>query len=102
MDRHKAMVVSGCVLGAVLLAAVAALVRPKDPACGKLEAKLGVSEEFCQGLAERAAQERCSALSDDPETMGQCIRVIVPAAHSSCMGYLNIQRLKNQVRELCE
>lgn len=69
--------------------------------CLRLQAKLDLAEEFCSGLAERAAEERCSVLSDNPEVLGQCMRVIVPAAHSSCMSYLNLGRLEKEIHSVC-
>jgi hypothetical protein len=74
----------------------------KHPPCIRMEAKLELANEFCDGLALRAANERCSQVSEDPDVMGQCMRVIVPAAHSSCMSYLNLERLKQQYASLCE
>lgn len=98
---RRPLIVASCLILAVLIAALAALIAPKDPACVKLEARLGLAEVFCQGLAEKAATDRCSSLAEDPQVMGQCLRVIVPAAHSGCMDYLNIERMKRQHEELC-
>jgi hypothetical protein len=98
-ERHK--IVLSCLLGSLIVLGAAAYLKPKDPACVKLEARLGLAEVFCQGLAEKAATDRCSSLAEDPEVMGQCLRVIVPAAHSGCMDYINIERIKRQHEELC-
>jgi len=95
-------------LAAVLIAlmgsavVLVALKLQKDPPCVRILAKVELAEEFCDGLAERAAKERCSSLSDDVDVMGQCMGVIVPAAHSSCMSYINMERLRQQSKELCQ
>lgn len=73
-----------------------------EPACVRIQAKLELAEEFCDGLAEKAARDRCQSLSDDVDVMGQCMRVIVPSAHSACMSYINMERLRQQSKELCQ
>jgi hypothetical protein len=98
----KPLVVASCLLGAVLIAGLAALVKPKDPACTRFQARIDLAEAFCDGLSQRAAQERCSALSDNPEVMGQCMRVIVPAAFSGCMDYINLPGMRQEHKSLCE
>lgn len=102
MSKEKSLVIVSSIVAAILIFFGVRIILPRDGACEKMDAKLGLAEDFCQGLAERASEERCSSLADDPETMGQCLRVIVPAAHSSCMDYLNVQRLKNQKEALCD
>lgn len=92
-------IVSG--LGVCLVALVAGLMLPRDPACIKLEAKIEVAKGFCDGLAARTATERCGGLSDDPDILGQCMRIVIPGAHSACMDYLEIKRLKEEVGTLC-
>lgn len=96
------LVVGLCLLGCVLIAGLAKLMEVEDSACSRIESKIELANEFCDGLAERAAKERCQSLSDDVDVMGQCMQVIVPAAHSSCMGYLNMERMKQQYSSLCE
>lgn len=96
------LVLGFCLLGALLIAIAAKFTQTDSRVCDKMEAKLELAKEFCDGLALRAANERCSQLADDQEVMGQCMRVIVPAAHSSCMSYLNLERLKQQHGSLCE
>jgi hypothetical protein len=98
----RPLIVASCLLGAVLIAGLAALIKPQDPACVRFQAKIDLAEAFCDGLSQRAAQERCSALSDSPEVMGQCMRVIVPAAFSGCMDYVNLQSLKQEHKSLCQ
>jgi len=93
-----AVVLSG--LAAVALFMASGLKR--EPACVRIQAKLELAKEFCDGLAEKAAKERCSSLSDDVDVMGQCMRVIVPSAHSACMSYINMERLSQQSKELCQ
>lgn len=94
---HVAMVLG--LMGAVV--AMGVLKLSKEPPCVRIMAKVELAEEFCDGLAERAARERCQSLSDDVDVMGQCMGVIVPAAHSSCMSYINMERLRQQSKELC-
>lgn len=99
MDKSK--IVLGCLGGALLLILVALVVRPKDPACEKLQANVELAKAFCGGLAERAAHERCQSVSDEPDTLGQCLRVMRPAAMSSCMDYLNLKKMKEDLEALC-
>lgn len=94
---HAAVIVS--IMGALVI--FGALKLNKEPACVRIQAKVELAEEFCDGLAERAARERCQSLSEDVDVMGQCMRIVVPAAHSSCMGYLNMERLRQQSKDLC-
>jgi hypothetical protein len=96
------LVVAFCLLGAALIALGVKLTETDSRVCDKMEAKLELAKEFCDGLALRAANERCAQVAEDQEVMGQCMRVIVPAAHSSCMNYLNLERLKQQHASLCE
>lgn len=96
------LLVGLCLLGAALIVVVAKVLKPGESACSRIESKLELANEFCDGLAERAAKERCQSLSEDIDVRGQCMRVIVPAAHSSCMGYLNMERMKQQHASLCE
>lgn len=102
MDRKKIWLQVLSIAAAVSVFFAVRLFLPSDRACQRIQAKLGLVEEFCQGLAERAAEERCQTLADDPQTMGQCLRVIVPAAHSGCLDYVNVQRIENQSKELCD
>lgn len=95
------LVVGLCILGCILLGLAARLYPQDSVVCAKMESKLELAKEFCDGLALRAANERCSSVAEDQDTMGQCMRVIVPAAHSSCMSYLNLERLKQQHESLC-
>lgn len=89
-------------IGLLLMVGLLALLMQNRPEpCMKMEAKIELAKEFCDGLAKRAAEDRCSQLSDDIETMGQCMRVIVPSAHSACMGYIDSERLEQQYRSLC-
>lgn len=91
------------VLGAAAIALGFALwVKPAEPACIRLEAKLSLARDFCEGLGERAAKERCDALSEDPEVMGQCMRVVVPAAVGSCMHYVNLEHMKADYESACK
>lgn len=97
----RPLLVGLCILGCILLG-LAAKVYPRDSQiCDKMENKLELAKEFCDGSALRAANERCQSVAEDQDTMGQCMRVIVPAAHSSCMSYLNLERLKQQDASLC-
>jgi len=103
MNFPKLALISMCtLLGGLSLVSFFMPNKEESKACYRLQAKLDLSDRFCQGLATRAAQERCNSLSDNPEVLGQCMRIIVPAAHSSCMDYLNIQGMKNEVKELCQ
>lgn len=86
-------------LGGLGLAAY--LVKSKPEPCMKMENKIELAKEFCDGLAQKAAESRCETLSDDPDVMGQCMRVIVPSAHSNCMAYINVFRLEKQYEALC-
>lgn len=98
----RPLVVASCLIGAAFIAGLALLIKPKDPACIRFQAKIDLAETFCDGLSQRAAQERCSALSESPDVMGQCMRVIVPAAHAGCMDYVNLQALKQEYKSLCQ
>jgi hypothetical protein len=99
--QSKAMVVIGCMVGVILIAGLAYLIKPRDPACAKLEAKRNLALEFCKGLAVKAATERCEGLADDPQTLGACMNVVVPVAESSCWGYINLQGMKRELDALC-
>lgn len=98
----RPLILASCLLGCALIVGLAVLLSPKDPACLRIQAKADLSVEFCDGLAEKAAKDKCSALAEDPVTMGQCMRVVVPMAQSSCMSYLNMDRLQGQIKELCQ
>lgn len=98
----RPLVVGFCILGCLLLGIASRLYPGENRVCDKMESKLELAKEFCDGLALRAANERCQSVAEDQDTMGQCMRVIVPAAHSSCMSYLNLERLKQQYASLCE
>lgn len=98
----KPILVSVCLLGCGLIIGLAALMDPKDPACVRIQAKADLAEDFCEALAEKAANDKCAALAEDPVTMGQCMRVVVPMAHSSCMSYLNMDKLHEQAKDLCK
>jgi hypothetical protein len=98
-SRHK--IVLGCLFGAALILTLATIARPKDPACVKLEAKRNLALDFCKGLAAKAAHDRCEGLTDDPQTLGACMNVVVPVAESACWGYINIQGMKREIETLC-
>lgn len=98
-SRHK--IVLGCLFGAALILALATVLKPKDPACVKLEAKRNLALEFCKNLAVKAAHEKCEALADDPQTLGACMNVVVPVAESSCWGYLNVKAMAREIETLC-
>lgn len=74
----------------------------QDPACVRIQAKADLAEEFCDGLAAKAAQSRCESLSEDMDVIGQCMRVIVPSAHSACMSYIGMDKLRQQAKGLCQ
>jgi len=86
----------------VLVSAGAILLQNRTPACVKLRAKLDLASDFCEGLGDRMARERCSELSGDPEALGQCVRAILPGAASACMDYLNIEHIKRDYQSACE
>ncbi len=90
------------VAGVAFVALIASVLAPRDPACVRLQAKVELAQEFCEGLAERAATERCQELAPDEETIGQCFHVVVPAAFSSCMNYLNLGRLEREIKQVCK
>ena len=98
---QKARIVVGALVGVVGLCGVALLLQPKDPACVRFESRLGLAKQFCEGLAERASQDKCQSLSDEPETMGQCLRVMRPAAYAGCMDYINLEKMKQEYEALC-
>lgn len=98
----RPLLVASCIVGAIAIAGLAMLLKPKDPACVKLEARIGLATDFCGGLAERAAKEKCSVLTDNPDVMGQCMHVIVPAAYSGCMEYVNMDAKKEEFKSLCQ
>jgi len=98
---NRLKVLIGCLIGSVLILVAALLIQPKDPACVKLEAKRSLALEFCKGLGMRAAQGRCSQLADDQETMGACMGIVLPVAESSCWGYLNLEAMKRELKDLC-
>lgn len=98
-ERQKILI--GCYLGAVIIVIAAALLKDKDPACVRIEAKRNLALEFCNGLADRAARDKCARLADDPDIMGQCMRVIVPAAEAGCWDYVNLEALKRDAETLC-
>lgn len=87
------------VLGIGVLLGVSQLV--KDPGCVKFSSKLSLLEDFCGGMARQMAEDRCSQVSDDPEVIGACMRVVIPAAHSACEGYVNKKELEHQYQSLC-
>lgn len=99
---RRPLLVAFCLFGCVLIVGLAKLMQNNQSACSRIESKMELANEFCDGLAERAAKERCQSLSDDVDVVGQCMRVIVPAAHSNCMGYLNMERMKQQYASLCK
>ena len=99
---NQSLLVGGCILGCLMLAALAALFNHRDPACSRLQARVDLAKRFCDGLAERAAQEKCSALVDAPEEVrGQCLRIIRPAAFSGCMDYLSLEAMERDLADTC-
>lgn len=74
----------------------------KEPACVKMESKLSLLEDFCGGMARQMAESRCSQISDDDQVIGACMRVVIPAAHSACEGYVNKKELEHQHQSLCQ
>lgn len=98
----KPLILAGCLVGCLVIALLAKSLAPKDPACIRLQAKADLAEEFCAGLANKAASDKCSTLAEDPVVMGQCMRVVVPMAHSSCMSYINMDKLHEQTKDLCQ
>lgn len=98
----RPLLVASCLLGAALIAGLALLLKPSDPACIRFQARIDLAEAFCGGLSQRAAQERCSVLSENPEVMGQCMRIMVPNAFSGCMDYINLPGMKQEYQSLCK
>ena len=103
MSRVKqAFVVGGCFLGVILIAIIAKVTEHHDPACARLQARVDLAKRFCDGLSERAAQEKCQALADGPEEVkGQCLRIIRPAAFSGCMDYLSLEAMERDLNDTC-
>lgn len=91
-----------CVLVAVIILTVTILLKPSSAPCQRLQARLDLADRFCAGLSERAAQEKCAEYSSNPEVMGQCMRVVLPAAHSSCMDYLSVQNMRIEFKNICD
>lgn len=96
------LILVGCLAGCLVIAVSAKVLAPRDPACVRIQAKADLAEEFCDNLSQKAAKDKCSTLAEDPVVMGQCMHVVVPMAHSSCMAYLNMDQLHEQVKELCK
>jgi hypothetical protein len=86
---------------AILLLTLVKNLSKEDPVCVKILTKLELSDDFCLGLAERAAMERCGKLSDEEEVIGNCVRVIAPAAFSGCMDYLGHEKNRKEYESLC-
>jgi len=97
MKRSIFLLISAALIGGLGVK----LFQNKEPACIRLEAKVSLARDFCEGLGEKAAADRCSALADDPEVQGQCMRVVVPAAVGSCMSYLNLEHMKADLESAC-
>lgn len=95
------MILASCLLGALAIIVAAFAFRPQDQACIRLQARMDLAGDFCMGLAESAAKERCAALTEDSETAGRCVQVIIAAAHSNCMNYLNVQGMKMGYESAC-
>lgn len=75
---------------------------PKDPACVRLNAKLLLMDDFCNGMSKQLAEDRCGQLTDDEAVFSQCLRVVIPAAHSGCMNYINKHKLESEYKSLCQ
>ena len=91
-----------CFLGSLLILCVAYLFKPKDPFCYKLNAKADLADDFCKGLAIRSATEKCQSITEDGESANQCVRVMLPSAHSVCMNYIGYDELKRNADSACE
>jgi hypothetical protein len=103
MEQRKIILgLYGALIVLISIGLFAVVTREQDPACAKIEAKVNLALDFCRGLAMKAAGERCESLSDDQEAQGQCMRVIVPAAQSSCFGLIGVEKLKEDYEALCE
>jgi len=91
------------ILSACAILLLLTLLRPeKNETCARLQARIDLSESFCKELAEKAAEDRCSALAEQPEVLGQCKRVIVPAAFSGCIDYLNKEAMEREFSSVCD
>jgi hypothetical protein len=95
----KSLILLG--VAAAILVAVS-LLQKKEPACIRLQAKVDLAKEFCDGMAIKLAEDKCSSLAEDAETMGQCLRVLIPAAHSACQSYISHRELIQQYESLCQ
>jgi hypothetical protein len=100
MLKHP-LIVCACLLGILAILFIASSFKPQDMGCIRFEAKIGLSHDFCRNLGMRAAQEKCQDVTQDPDTMGNCMRVVVPAAEANCWSYLNIEELKREYQSLC-
>lgn len=100
---NKSLVACILLLSGVAVLLLISLLRPdRNETCARLRARIDLSHQFCDGLADRAAKERCSELSSKPEVMGQCLRVVVPAAFSGCIDYLSLETMKREFSSVCE
>lgn len=102
----RSLILIACAVGIIL--AVLAVQSKPDTACVRLQAKLDLSDQFCKTLSLKMAEDRCSGLlsqyEDDgqyQEVLGQCLRAIVPAAHSACENYIQKEAMKKDLDSLC-
>ena len=99
----KKVIVSGIVLVAVAIG-VAKFRRVFDPACVRLEAKVSLAKDFCEGLADRAAKGRCAAMIPEEageDNMNACVSFFRPIAIANCAETLNYEGLVRTYEEAC-
>lgn len=99
----KKVIVSG-IVAICVAAGVAKFRKVFDPACVRLEAKVSLAKDFCEGLADKASKERCSAMIPEEageDNMNACVSFFRPIAMANCAETLNYEGLVRTYEEAC-
>lgn len=99
----KAIVIG--IVGIVTIVAGAKIRKMFDPACVRLEAKLSIAKDFCEGLADGAAKSRCSAMIPEEageDNMNACIQFFRPIAISNCAEMIHWNDLVRTYESACK
>lgn len=99
----KAIVIG--IVGIVTIIAGARVRKMFDPACVRLEAKVSLAKDFCEGLAENASVGRCKSMIPEEageDNMNACVSFFRPIAMANCAETIHWSDLVRTYESACK
>lgn len=98
-DPMRLVVISLITLAVGVVAIVVTM--PQDKACLKMEAKINLAQDFCQGMAISAVSAKCKDVGDDPQDQGTCMQALMPYAMTSCLSFIHLKEQQENFASIC-